>query len=355
MASKPNNFDQGRQQPAPLQNTGAGYDFALHTRANAILNGLMSLRASNYNASVPSTEYAAHFRAIAFELARFTINLEQYTTNISYEDVQSELLHQIIGCRVFVQGQTPDLKINDESFRNFLLTVIDVYFKGSTPESLRSGIELFTSLPITIKENFLDTRKQGSLYNISDQFGFRVEVTIDGNFPPELFELEQNVRILLDLIRPAHTLYTFGFVLRDGAADGGGSSGNTDSFIPFQDAVRYDIDWYLYDDLRGDCYGIGPITSDQGIITNLLFLQDLTMTQEVYDRIALCTQITILDGPNAGVYTVTSKPSLGVVKVAPSFREITLIPFSFLVEVDRAGKQGTDTKIEDRSSDYAIG
>lgn len=351
MAFKPNTFIDGRPFPVPDDATGKGYDFQLQSRAQSILNTLMSLRSSTYGASIPSTEYANYFRAMAFELARFTLALETYADNISYDQVQSEYIQQIVGYLVFVNNQTPILNLNDEDFRKFLLTVIDIYFQGSTPEAIRDGVALFTNLPITIRENYIDARRPGSLYDISDQFGFRVEVEISGNnFPPEIFTIESNVRILLDLIRPAHTLYNLGFVIRDGADDGGGSNGNTESFLPFKDALRWDMYWYNYDDLRKYCEGMAGFESDEGQILSLNSFQDLT---KPISKVSPGATLTIFEGYNTGQYLVLGfDPATQTLKVHPSFKRIE-VGVSYHVEGDRLG-ENTEREVlaEPHTLDY---
>jgi len=335
MTFRPNTFLDGRPFPVPDTNTGKGYDQQLQSRAQSILNTLMSLRSSTYGATIPSTEYANYFRAMAFELARFTLALETYADNIAFDQVQSEYIQQVVGYLVFVNNQTPILTLNDEEFRKFLLTVIEIYFAGSTPESIKKGVQLFTNLPITIRENYLDTRRPGSLFDISDQFGFRVEIEIaDNNFPPELFTIDANVRILLDLIRPAHTLYNLGFVIRDGADDGGGSAGNTDSFIPFRDELGLDLYWYNYDDIRTYCEGMSGFSSSTGEVTSLNRLADASRPLQA---IAPNTTLTVFRGPNTGQYIVlgydTASSSL---VVHPRFKGLES-GVTYHVEADRLG------------------
>ena len=98
-------------------------------------------------------------------------------------------------------------------------------------------------------ENFLLIRKGTTGLDISDQFGFDLDVIIplSEGFPTNLFAADSIIRQLIDVIRPAHTLYRLRFIFKD-------------SYIPntgkVLDAMRWAMSNYYYDDFRSYWVGV---------------------------------------------------------------------------------------------------
>lgn len=345
-----NSFFQptGTQIPAPVPDSGTGYQYALKSRSQAILNTLNSLRASAYRDSTASTEYAKYLRAISAELARLTLNLEALVPDMDWDSLRSEYLYQRLGYLVFRQqvGEIPaGLNLDDEGFRNFLLSVVDSYLQGSTPESLMRALLLFTNLPIELRENVVDSRRPGSPFDISDQFGFRVEILLGSTVPPELLQIEGNLRLLLDLIRPAHTLYRLGSRLNDGAPDGGGSAGNTESFLPLTDQASLSLYNYAYEDLRGDCWGLAPVTRATGRLVAGWLRDEGDPATNPLGRVALEAEITLSAHQYrvvGGRYLVTDRRELpgGGWELAlyPRPEEGDVAVVAYTAELDRRGR-----------------
>jgi len=86
-------------------------------------------------------------------------------------------------------------------------------------------------------------RGGGSGLDISDQFGFDVDIVIPvgSGFPDNIFESDQTIRQILDIVRPAHTLYRIRYIFQD-------------KFVPtngaIADAMRWAMSNYYYDDFR---------------------------------------------------------------------------------------------------------
>lgn len=319
-----NGFVAGRQFPHPLVNRGQGYEQALQQRAQSILTTLQAILPSNYRAQTPSTEYAHHLKTMSIELGRLTLFLEDQVTDIDFEDVRGEYLYQIIGYLVFLNGRLPELDFTDEEFRNFLLAVIRIFFKGSTPAALREAVDLVLSVPFEIRENITDLRAGSSSYDISDQFGFQILLQGGQSIPPDFFREQANLQLLLDLIRPAHTLYRFSVLLTEGTPE--------DTVSQPSEALFGDLRWGQYEDTRFYCQGMQGFTSTQGAITALDTLEDSTAP---LSRVRVHTKLTVLEGVNVGDYLVIES-SGGQLKIHPRFKQVQS-PVSYKVEVDRRG------------------
>lgn len=332
-----NGFNGERQFPYPLTDTGKGYDLAVQSRATAILSSLQGFLASNYRATIPSPEYATFLRSIAFELAKFTVGLEDLSADIDFGEVRPEFLFQTVGYYIFRDGDLPDLELTDEAFREFLLTIIEIFFQGSTPESIRDAVRLFTDENFTLKENFIESRSPTSPLDISDQFGFTVEFDLEnGQFPPDLFTLQDNINLLIKIVKPAHTLFTVSYLFQD--VYPGPEDENGDPLGSVQDEVSLDIVDRRYEDVRRYCKGMAGwvATTGFGTLGSLFTFRDEAVSSPL-SSVRVGATLTITSGPNSGVYRVTGNVDDNAVTITPRLNEPET-DISYKIEVDRLGK-----------------
>jgi len=235
------------------QQAGKEYDLRLLGRAQSIFTNLLGLLPSNYISLVQGPNYTNEMKAVAIELARIELALEDVDRDRSFPDTRSDFLYSIVGYMLLLNGRLPPLAFDDAEFRSFLLNLIRIYFQGSIPKSMTDAVKLFYDGEVRIRENFLLLRSGsgGGGLDISDQFGFQIDVvTPAGTFPPDVFALDSAVRILLDIIRPAHTLFRVRYVFSDSYLP------NTDTVNRILDAVRLKLSAYYYEDFRSYCAGI---------------------------------------------------------------------------------------------------
>jgi hypothetical protein len=337
-----NGFKNGRQFPYPEIEEGKGYQQLLVSRSQAILNSLINLLPSNYESEIVGPNYTVYMKAMATELARISIILEQVGTDMSFEQVRSEYLWDTVGYLVFVNQQLPDLDFDDESFRKFLLAVIDIYFQGSTPEAIHKGIELFTDEEFVIREVYKEAEKPNSAYDISDQFSFFADFELQAQFPKDVFKIDKNLRLLLEIIRPAHTLYRLRFIFDEDA----------DLVNSVDDQVSMHLRDYHYADARFYCEGMAGFESTTGYVdSNLSILSDDDPTKPLYSVQEGAT-LVIPTGPSSGRYTVVGHPSSTSVRLFPRMKHKGT-NISYQVEIDRLGrKQEIQVVDEDASAQF---
>jgi len=84
-------------------------------------------------------------------------------------------------------------------------------------------------------------------------------VILDSPGSTDVFLAEKNVRILLNIIRPAHTLYRLRFILEDEYF--GQKDPDTDVNMPNKvtDAFSWTLSCYGYEDFRRFVEGVGGI------------------------------------------------------------------------------------------------
>ena len=228
-----------------LQQEGKEYNLRLFYRAQAIFTTLLDLLPSNYTSAVVGPNYTVEMKAVAVELARLELALEDVDSDRAFTMTRSDFLYSIIGYLMLLNGQIPAIQFNDEAFRSFLLNLVRIYFRGSVPQSMTDAVSLFISGNVSVTENFLLVRQGASGFDISDQFGFQINVTSPsgGGFPSDVFNLDSSIRQILDIIRPAHTLFTIRYIF-------------TDQYLPNDtvkkvlDSMSWTLKTYFYDDFR---------------------------------------------------------------------------------------------------------
>ncbi len=259
--------DPNRQNYTVTQ-SGREYNLRLAQRSQSVLSTLLNLLPSNYLSTVQGPNYTIELKAVAVEIARLELALEDVSGDGGFETTRSEFLQSIIGYLVFLGGRLPDTAFDDVEFKRFLLSAIKIYFQGSIPTSIRDGVGLFVSENVTIYENFLLVRQGASGLDISDQFGFQIDIEGlgGGGLPPDLFILDRNIRLVLDILRPAHTLFRIRYVFTDPFNP---NPPNQDTTSPIIDAMRWRMANYYYDDFR--IYPDGLRDRDRrGVKTNRL-------------------------------------------------------------------------------------
>lgn len=232
-----------------IQPVGQEYQQRLVLRASVIFKTLLGLLPSIWVSTVQGPNYTVELKAMAVELAKIELALEDVNGDLSFDATRTEFLYSIIGYLVFLGGKVPaSLASDDVELRKLMIALISIYFQGSTPTALRDVVDLVMTQPFEFRENFLLVRQGVSGLDISDQWGF--QVVVEGNqFPPDLFNLQQALKTILDITRPAHTLYTIRYIFADGY-----NPNEPEGKV--LDAMKWRMANYYYDDFRSYWGGV---------------------------------------------------------------------------------------------------
>jgi hypothetical protein len=232
--------------------TGREYQLRLLQRAQAIFTTLLNLLPSSYISVVEGPNYTVELKAVAVELARLELALEDVNRDRAFATTRSDFLYSIVGYLLLTNGRLPPLDFSDEEFRSFLLSLVAIYFQGSIPKSMQDVANLFLTGDVTVSENFLVLRAGASGLDISDQFGFVIDVIAPpgGGFPANAMDVDATIRMLLDIVRPAHTLFRIRYIFQDKYIPNSGT---------ILDAMSWSMRSYYYDDFRSYWSGIRDI------------------------------------------------------------------------------------------------
>jgi hypothetical protein len=227
-----------------IERSGKEYNLRVLQRAQTIFSALLNLLPSNYISGVEGPNYTLELKAVAVELAKIELALEDVSSDAGYTYTRTDFLYSIIGYLTFLNGRLPTLEFDSEEFRQFLLNLIRIYFQGSIPKSIKDAVGLFLTEDYEVTENFLLEREGASDFDISDQFGFQISVLTNGQFPPGIFQIQSAIRTIVDIIRPAHTLFSIRYIFED------------DDSGKITDQSRWRLASYYYEDFRSYWTGL---------------------------------------------------------------------------------------------------
>jgi hypothetical protein len=234
---------------------GEEYLNRLNQEAENNFRVLLAMLSSYWQSTVDGPNYAREIKAMALSMARIRIAMDDIRADTDYRTTRAEFLYQVLGSMLFPK-EMANPGLADIDFANFLRNLVSVYFAGSVPTSMQRAVELVTNgMQVIVTENYAEARKSGSGFDISDENTFNVDVLLTSPGSIDVFLAEKNVRILLDIIRPAHTLYRLKFVLQDEY------TGNQTSIEPvkIKDAFSFALSNYGYEDFRRFVDGIDGI------------------------------------------------------------------------------------------------
>ena len=247
---------------------GEEYLVRLNEEANRHFQVFLTLLSSYWQSTIDGPNYTREIKSMALELARVRLAMEEIRKDTYFESTRSDYLYQTLTSLLFPRGtEVANPGLDDLDFREFLQRLVLIYFQGSIPASIQTAVELVTNGEVLVTENFEEAKKPGSKFDISDQFGFNVDVVLDSPVDTDVFLADKNIRILLSIIRPAHTLYNLRFVLQDeylGQSDDGTGQPNPDQPKKMLDSFSWALYNYGYEDFRRLVEGVKGV-DDLGV------------------------------------------------------------------------------------------
>jgi hypothetical protein len=316
------------QNPAPVPESGQDFIDKVREQTNIIMARFMAVLPSNYVSQTTGPFYTLQWQAAAEQLATFIVNAQEVYKDADYAFTRTDFLWEILGTLVF-PGATDQTGIprieGDIEFRTFLQRMVVILLKGATKEAVTEGLELLTDSDITILERYIEAMQPGAEYTIEDQFIF--DVFVEG-FPADPFVFSDNVKKVLEALKPAHTLYDLRFLFRE-------------TFGPlFTDEMSWDMSAYYYDDLRKFCEGTRAIVGTTGVtLAGRTLFSDPARS---FKNVQVNGLLHITAGVNEGHYRITDVLAFPVPSDATP-RAYTTSPTGLAGTVTVMGDTLTDT------------
>lgn len=237
--------------------SGEVYLSRIQEEVNAEFTILRTLLSSYWKSTVDGPNYARNLKAVAIALSQIKTSLDSILDDTNWSATRSEYLYQVITNLVFPKD-APNLETDDSDFQSFLLSVIELYFKGSIPSSIEAGVKLLTGGDVKIVSAYEAARRPGSGYDISDEFTFAIDILLTNDSQINTMLTDRNIRILMSMIRPAHTLYKIKNILQDSYIGNYKPPTTGEPYQPNKivDSGIMDYNDYSYDDFRKFTLGV---------------------------------------------------------------------------------------------------
>lgn len=276
------------QNPAPVSAETQEFKHRVQQQTDEIMRQFVKVLPSNYVSKVTGPFYMLQFQAAAEQLATFQVTAQEVFKDTRYEFTRTEFLWEVLGALVFPDATTiPTVPEGDQHYRDFLRRMVVLLLQGATPATVLEGAELLSAEAFTLMERFLEAQVPGSAFTIRDQFFFDLERE---GLPPDALQMRENVRLILEALKPAHTLYGYTHLLRE-------------AFGPlFVDTPAVSLTTYHYDDFRRFFAGVAGVSGTTGVSTARTLFSDAART---FDAVQVGGLLHILSGPNTGSYRVT--------------------------------------------------
>ena len=197
-----------------------------------IIKRILSNLESTYNSKTKSTVFYGYFKSLALEISRSMQIADSYRSNNYYDNTSAELLYQNLG---YLLKYEPKSSYSHDRYRFVLLTLMQMFFKGSTKESITDGLSLLLGVEsISIKE-YLD--------NIAWQFMFSFDVEVGSEPIKDWDVFNSEINEVLSLVQPAHTYFLLRYIFSE--------------VIKTKEIIDELVKWhFLYngtEDVRTDC------------------------------------------------------------------------------------------------------
>jgi hypothetical protein len=293
------------QNPAPVTLSGQQGVRKLRDIVDAILRTLQDVLPSNYVAEVPGPYYVLQYQAIAEQLAKIQLELEDVGLESDVDFARPEFLWQMIGTLVFPDTSKAPRGIpevdGDLTYREFLRRMIILLLQGATQATQQEGCSLLTDAVVEVLSKVDFSHRAISAWGFGEQHEFEINLLfktvytdpttgelIEGElgtgFPIEPFTLLRNNLRILRALKPAKALFEYRHLFKD-------TFGELFVAEPF-----FELDPWYYEDFRKFCCGMKEITSTAGVtIANRMMFTDVTRD---FRSVPPGATLEILTGPN---------------------------------------------------------
>jgi hypothetical protein len=187
--------------------SGIEFQKQLLQLARTIQDSLLANLSSNYSKD-RNTNLSEFFRAVSLEFARLQVSSSDVNEDKYNTETRAEYLYQILGDSLFLGEKAINENLSDTAYRAFLLKVRNAYYEGSRKQNIEDAVSDIIGLPVTIKELYLDLRKQSSFYSLKDTHKMFFDILMDdATATSSIGIILEDIRFFIDLIKPAHVIY----------------------------------------------------------------------------------------------------------------------------------------------------
>jgi hypothetical protein len=187
-------------------NGGLKNDPTYYRNVRGLQDRLLNNLPSNYTKS-RSLNIGVLFGVIAKELGLVQQSVSDIGEDKYHESTRIEYLFQILGDSLFLGEKSINEGLSDVTYRDFLIKVRNAYLGGSRKDNIERSVSDIVGLPVSIKEAYLNLRKEDSFYTLKDTHKMFFDIFMDESDTSEIGILLSDIVFFIDLIKPAHVIY----------------------------------------------------------------------------------------------------------------------------------------------------
>lgn len=262
------------QNPAPVSLSGQQGARRLRDITNAILRAFQQVLPSNYVSEIPGPYYILQYQAIAEQMAKVQLALEDVGLESDVDFARPEFLWQMIGTLVFPDPRQSPRGIpevsGDLTYREFLRRMILLLLQGATKEAVQEGLTLLTEAVVEVIAKVDFSHRAISAWGFGEQHEFEINVLcqtvftdpatgdlvvgeIGTGFPVDPFRVLRNNLRILRALKPAKAVFEYRHLFLDAFGD------------LFTDQPFFELDPWHYEDFRKFCCGMKELTGGAGV------------------------------------------------------------------------------------------
>lgn len=302
-----------KQNPSLPTKDSQDRRIVLEDLTDKIMSVYMQLLPSNYVSQTNGPTYTVLFRSFAEQLASLQLEAQELYGDLIVDVTRSEFLYDMIGSLIFPDADIEGMpQINgDVTYRDFLGRMLVLVLRGSKIDAVEEALSLLDkSVSFEVIEKYLSG-------DLTQQHIIDVFVSNENKFPEEPFILQNNVKLVLKALKPAHIFYEYKNLFSEIVDE-------------ISESVSYNHDNFYYEDYRKYCSGLRQISGSLGeTLENRFLFRDVTRS---FDSVKIGSNLTILTGDNSTSYSSDDSGRYGHYKVTglPGFpypNDNSAVPF----------------------------
>jgi len=119
---------------------------------------------------------------------------------------------------LFLGDRAINENLSDVKYREFLIRVRNAYYGGSRPANIESAVSDILGLPVTLRQLYLEARKEGSFYGLKDTHRMFFDILMDGvDSTSTIGLILADLKFFIDILKPAHVQYDTRLIWTDEA------------------------------------------------------------------------------------------------------------------------------------------
>ena len=169
------------------------------------VKNIFNMIPDDYNKEVYDTNFFKLIRAVGIEFGDMRHEMKVLDDNAYISTAHGDAIYNNFGAIIGVKWKP---KWSEKQYRKAVSGIIESLLHGANKNSMQKAINAYTGFDVKIYEMFTDYKHYGLSQEVNwdNQYRFTVEISKDLDDKQELKDVYKDVKEVLDITKPAHTL-----------------------------------------------------------------------------------------------------------------------------------------------------